>query len=146
MVEICPTVWHGSKPLDPFVEFLGSIQGILLVQGTLVGLKVLDVFGQPGCDLLVVKELRENGDFESWDFNDYGVFKRIKLNVYEEVLRRLKNTFNCNKLKREVRRAGGENVLTFTCNEKMLSTVPTNLWLLRLTGTADNFIFIIKSK
>ena len=62
MIEICPTVWHGSKPLDPFVEFLGSIQGILLVQGTLVGLEVLDVFGQPGCDLLVVEELRENGE------------------------------------------------------------------------------------
>ena len=62
MVEISPTVWHGSKPLDSFVEFLGSIQGILLVQGSLVGLKVLDVFGQPGCDLLVVEELRENGE------------------------------------------------------------------------------------
>ena len=60
MVEISPTVWHGSKPLDPFIEFLGSIQGILLVQGTLVGLEVLDVFGQPGCDLLIVEELGEN--------------------------------------------------------------------------------------
>ena len=43
MVEISPTVWHGSKPLDSFVEFLGSFQWILLIQGILIGLEVLDV-------------------------------------------------------------------------------------------------------
>ena len=65
MVEISPAVRHGSKPLDPFVKFLGSFQGILLIQRGLVGLKVLDVFGQLGCDLLVVKELRENCELPS---------------------------------------------------------------------------------